>query len=312
MTDTQQPSVTTLVVQRKQDVQNLQPELQRMLPPSIPADKFVRTVQTAITLNPDIAQCDKQSVLAACMKAASDGLILDGREAVLNVFNVKVKKGGQEVWEKRAQYMPMVTGVIKRVRNSGEVARLNAFVVHANDEFEVTYGLDMSLKHRPNFADPGHPIGAYAICRFKDGLDDFEFMTRAEIEDIRGRSKSKDKGPWVTDWKEMAKKTVIRRLSKRLPMDSDLRNVVQRIDEDYEFEQPKNDTPQVDPETGEVTGPAAAAPAKKRGGAASKLNPQPAEPPAPEPREEPAAVVTEAQYEDVDADADGAGDDDII
>lgn len=310
MTDTQKEPITNLVVQRKADIQNMQAELQRMLPPSIPADKFVRTVQTAITLNPDIAQCDKQSVLAACMKAASDGLILDGREAVLNVFNVKVTRGGKETWEKRAQYMPMVTGVIKRVRNSGEVARLNAFIVHANDEFEVTYGLDMDLKHKPNFKEPGEPIGAYAICRFKDGLDDFEFMSKAQIEGIRSRSKSKDKGPWVSDWSEMARKTVIRRLAKRLPMDSDLRNVVQRIDEDYELDQPGAEAPaDVNPDTGEIAENKPAA--KKRGAAAAKLNADPKPETKPETKDEP-APVTDATFEDVATDDDEPADDDVI
>ena len=122
------------VMQRKNDIQQQEAELRKMLPPSIPSDKFVRTVQTAITLNPDLAEADKNSVLVACMKAASDGLVLDGREAALTIYNTKQKDG---TFKKMAQYIPMVAGIIKRVRNSGEVARLNAFVVHENDKLMV-------------------------------------------------------------------------------------------------------------------------------------------------------------------------------
>ena len=266
------------VVKRKNEVQQQEAELRKMLPPSIPSDKFVRTVQTAITLNPDLAEADKNSVLTACMKAASDGLVLDGREAALTIYNVKQKDG---TWKKVAQYIPMVAGIIKRVRNSGEVARLNAFVVYKNDLFHVSYGLEMSLKHEPNFADPGEPLGAYAVCLFKDGQTDFEFMSLQQIEGVRERSKSKDSGPWKTDWSEMARKTAIRRLSKRLPVDSDMSRVVERIDEDYDLKPTdRADTPHDADGVVIENGASDRPPAKARGSAAAKLNPKPKEPEA--------------------------------
>src|ERR1700709_561055 len=104
-----------LVVQRKNEIQSMESDLKKMLPPSLPSDKFIRTVQTAITLNPQLAECDKTSVLGACMNAAADGLGPDGREATLTIYNTKQKDGS---WKKAAQYIPMVAGVIKRVRNS--------------------------------------------------------------------------------------------------------------------------------------------------------------------------------------------------
>lgn len=271
-----------LVVQRKNEIQSLETDLKKMLPPSIPSDKFVRTVQTAITLNPDLAEADKNSLLNACMKAAADGLVLDGREAALTIYNVKQKDG---TWKKQAQYIPMVAGIIKRVRNSGEVARLNAFVVYSNDTFHVSYGLDMTLKHEPNFADPGAPLGAYAVCLFKDGESDFEFMSLKQIESIRERSKSKDSGPWKTDWSEMARKTVIRRLAKRLPVDSDIARVVERIDEDYDLKPggqvstPDGNGVVLDNDPADT---AEKPSAKRRGAAAEKLAPKPVAPKEPE------------------------------
>ncbi len=289
------------VVQRKNDIQQQESELRKMLPPSIPADKFVRTVQTAITLNPDLAEADKNSVLVACMKAASDGLVLDGREAALTIYNVKQKDGS---WKKLAQYIPMVAGIIKRVRNSGEVARLNAFVVYRNDLFHVSYGLEMALKHEPNFTDPGEPLGAYAVCLFKDGQTDFEFMSLKQIEAIRGRSKSGDSGPWKTDWSEMARKTVIRRLSKRLPVDSDLSRVVERIDEDYDFRPAAPADQPHDADGVVIDNPAAdRPPAKAKGGAAAKLNPKPREP-------EPAAAAEPEALDDESHAAPAPGGDD--
>lgn len=293
-----------LMVQRKNEIASMEADLKKMLPPSLPSDKFIRTVQTAITLNPDIAEADKTSVIASCMKAAADGLVLDGREAALTIYNTKQRDGS---FKKMAQYIPMVAGIIKRVRNSGEVSRLNAFVVYEKDQFDVAFGLDMSLTHKPNFIDPGKPIGAYAVCLFKDGETDFEFMSFKQIEGIRERSKSKDKGPWVTDWPEMARKTAIRRLAKRLPVDSDIARVVERIDEDYDF-RPSGQavTPEVD-EDGVVldrdeTKPKPAG--KARGAAASKLNPKPS-PEADRPAEQApgtsSAPSSDAEFEEIPA-----------
>lgn len=290
-----------LVVQRKNDVQGISADLQKMLPATIPTEKFVRTVQTAITMNPDIAKCDKASVLNACMKAASDGLILDGREAALVVYNAKQKDGS---YKQNAQYMPMVTGIIKRVRNSGEVSKINAYVVHQNDRFKVRLGLDPDIEHEPKFDDPGKPIGAYAIARFKDGLDDFEFMPVGEIESIRRRSRSPDKGPWSTDWSEMAKKTVIRRLAKRLPMSSDMASVLRRVDDLYDLDAPEQpDAVTLDNESAEQdTKPPAS---KKRGAAAAKLKAE-QEPTVtqsndspPSPHDPVTGEITDAEYETV-------------
>jgi recombination protein RecT len=287
-----------LVVQRKNDIQQIAADLQKMLPPAIPSDKFIRTVQTAITMNPDIAKCDKTSVLSACMKAASDGLILDGREAALVVYNAKQKDGG---YKQMAQYMPMVTGIIKRVRNSGEITKINAYVVYKNDSFKVRYGLDPDIKHEPNFEEPGKPIGAYAIARFKDGLDDFEFMPVADIEGIRKRSRSPDKGPWSTDWSEMARKTVIRRLAKRLPMSSDLASVIRRVDEMYDLDAPESNAGSV-VENDEAQSADKATPAKKRGAAASKLRAEPAsQQTTPEtPHDADTGEILDAEYETAD------------
>lgn len=249
------------VVIRKEEVGALLPELAKMLPPTIPADKFVRTVQTAITLNPDLAHADKASVLGACMKAASDGLIPDGREGAIVVYKAKQKDG---TYKQTAQWLPMINGIIKRARNSGEISILNAFVVHKNDKFTVRLGLELKLDHEPNYENPGEMLGAYAVVKYKDGEIDFEYMSVKQIDGIKARSKTSSFGPWVTDYEEMARKTVLRRLSKRLPMSADLTNVIQRVDEFYDM---KENLETIDGDTGEVIEKNQ----KKRGAAADKL-----------------------------------------
>ena len=62
----------------------------------------------------------------------------------------------------------------------------------------------------------------YAVAHLKDGGVQAEVMTLADINAIRKRSRSGDSGPWVTDFGEMARKTVIKRLCKSLPISVEL------------------------------------------------------------------------------------------
>lgn len=272
------------------------PEFGKALPAHIPAEKFQRTVLTALTMNPDIARAASkttggmQSLLTACTKAATDGLIIDGREAALVTFRQKVSgKNEPDKYEDRVQYIPMVAGLMKKARNSGEIAAIGAHVVYKNDKFTYVLGDDERIEHEPSLdGDRGAPIAVYAIVRLKDGSVQREVMDRNAVMRIASQSKNsfqydpakgKNYGEW---WR----KTVIRRISKYLPSSSDrdeFMQAVERIDDDFEFN-PEIDAP--------VT-PAAAQP-KKRGGAASALkNVTPQQQAAPE---QPA--TEEAEYDE--------------
>jgi recombination protein RecT len=185
----------------------LTPEIRSALPAHIKPEKFTRVVNTVVGMTPDLLVADRKSLLASCMKCAADGLVPDGREAALVIFNTKAKSaGGRDEWIKKVQYMPMLAGIQKRVRNSGEVASVEAHVIYEHDRFVWRQGMDGNIEHEPKFpGDRGKPIGAYAIAKFKDGsLPLFEVMDRDEIERVRAVSKSKDSGPWVSWWGEMA------------------------------------------------------------------------------------------------------------
>ena len=76
------------------------------------------------------------------------------------------------------------------------------------------------MKHKPNpTADhsDGQVIAAYAVATRPGNMDpDFEVMDRATIDRYRGYSRSRS-GPWDTHYVEMAEKTVLKQLLKRLP-----------------------------------------------------------------------------------------------
>lgn len=196
------------------------PQFAMALPSHIKPEKMQRVVMTVAQQNPDLLSADRRSLLGACIKCASDGLIPDGREAALVIFNTKSKDGG---WVKAVQYMPMVAGLLKRARNSGDIASVTAQVVYEKDRFVWRPAEDRPIEHEapPLSEDRGRPIGAYALAHLKDGTIACEVMTHSEIEKVRNVSRSKDKGPWVDWWSEMARKSAMRRLAKWLPMDTE-------------------------------------------------------------------------------------------
>lgn len=202
------------------------PEFQAALPPQIPVEKFIRTTLTAVQMNPALLNGDRRSLLGACMKAAQDGLLCDGREAALVQY-------GQQV-----QYMPMVGGILKKIRNSGELASISAHVVYDKDHFDYELGDDESIKHKPFLGeDRGKPIAVYAIAKTKDGAVYREVMSVGDVEKVRGASRAGKSGPWVQWWDEMARKTVIRRIAKRLPSSADLDSVIESDNEASGFVQ---------------------------------------------------------------------------
>lgn len=206
-------------------------QFQSTLPAHISPKKFLRAAVSAVQNTPDLQEAEVPSIITACQKAAVDGLILDGREAALVVFNKKV---GNK-WEKHAQYMPMVAGILKKARNSGLIAAISAHVVYANDAFDYELGLEPKLTHKPIIdGEPGELRCCYAIAKLKDGSTQFEVMTKTQIYKILMASKAgwdaqknQPKGIWKAWEDEMWRKTVLKRLAKYLPSSSDLDAVIE-------------------------------------------------------------------------------------
>lgn len=198
-------------------------EFHKALPQQIPVERFIRTAITAVQMEPSLMQADRRSLFAACMKAAQDGLLVDGREAAL------VKYG------ERVQYMPMVNGILKKLRQSGQLLSINAHVVYENDTFEFELGDNERIVHKPALLNRGRPIAVYAIAYTTEGGAYREVMSVADIESIRNLSRSGNSSPWKNHWPEMAKKTVVRRICKRLPSSTDIDSVLLADNEHYDL-----------------------------------------------------------------------------
>lgn len=202
-------------------------QLSMVLPPQMPVERFQRVAITAINKNPDLVDCNRQSLYNAFMQCAQDGLLPDGNEAAIVKYN---SKDGAP----NAQYQPMVKGILKKIRNSGELKSIMATCIHQHDPFRYWVDDDGEhLTHEPDLftADRGKIIGAYALAKTKDDAIYIKVMTTTEIELVRSFSKAKNAGPWTNWWDQMAEKTVIRRLAKRMPMSTDLDDFLRRDDD---------------------------------------------------------------------------------
>lgn len=201
------------------DLERYKPAFENMLPPNIKPEKFVSALMTAVTHNPDLIKADRQSVLVACMKAAADGLVPDGREGAIVIYNTKTTVDGKDVWVKGAQWMPMLQGVIKRMRNSGELSSLRAHAVYEKDDFTYSLGDEEHIHHIPYNGkdDPGEINAAYAIAILNNGEIIREVVLRRDIAKARAASKSPNGPAWQNWGDEMSRKFAVHRISKYVP-----------------------------------------------------------------------------------------------
>jgi recombination protein RecT len=222
-------------------------ELQKVLPSHISPERFQRTLLTVATVNPDLLRADRRSLITACMKAAQDGLLPDGREAAIVVFENSYNRGGEWVKVKEAQYMPMVYGLRKKILQSGEISSFTTQVVYRCEEesgrFLYEEGTEAMLRHKPMLditdeqALDKNIIAAYSMVTFKDGAKSYEVLPRRELNKIQRASKTGSpvdrngkprvvKGPWKDWYSEMCRKSATRRHSKTLPMSGDLLDTI--------------------------------------------------------------------------------------
>ncbi len=189
------------------------------------AARFVRTMLTALQLDPDLILQDRSSLLNSGLRCAQDKLVPDGREAAFVVFGGKVA------------YMPMVVGLRKRAAEFG--VSIAAHVVCAGDDFDYELGFEPVVLHKPPKlgVDRGAAIGAYAVATDKQGRKYLEVMSKSDIEKVRSASRAKGSGPWTQWWDEMARKTVARRLFKSLPLHHEsIASLMAAVDAEFEHQ----------------------------------------------------------------------------
>ena len=209
----------------RSEMTRLDDQFAAALPAHIPLERFKRVLMTAVQGNPDLVRCDRRSMWNAAMKAAQDGLLPDGREGAIVPY-----KGN-------AQWLPMVAGIRKKVRNSGEIATWDVHAVYENDHFDYELGDVPRIVHKPSLVKRGPLVAVYSVAVLKSGEISRDVMNVEEIEAIRKKSLARN-GPWNDPvfYPEMAKKTVAKRHAKVLPMSTDLDDLLRRDDALYDLD----------------------------------------------------------------------------
>lgn len=199
-------------------IKSAEGEIGKALPSVMTKERFTRMVLTALTANPKLGECTPGSFIGAMLCAAQLGLEPNtqlGQAYLIPYFNGKTKK--MEV-----QFQIGYKGLIDLAYRSGEVEIVQAQVVYENDEFECEFGLNPKLRHVPAAGDRGAPVKVYAMFRTKTGGYGFDVCSMDDIRKHAAKySKAYNSGPWQTNFEEMAKKTVLKKVLKYAPLKSD-------------------------------------------------------------------------------------------
>lgn len=254
----------------------------------IAVGRFVATAKMAVQTHADksrLEAADRGSLFLAIKKAAGDGLMPDNREAALVIYGNQV------------QYQPMVQGLVKLARNSGEIESINSEVVYENDEFELYHDFDgVQFKHLPNWKeDRGQPILVWAAVKLKSGERIARAYPKSRIMQIATRSKMGSnydplKGK---DWEEFWRKAAIRNILKYAPKSTALEKALDTDSKEFDYsdEVVEHDAPKAAPANPSTANPSTA----KRETKASTVVKQAA---APEPTITPDGEVIDAEFSD--------------
>ena len=196
----------------------MEAQIRATLPPDVDYDRFERVCIMAVQKNPKLLETDLRTLFLECQKAAADGLLPDGREAVL------VPRWNKDLGREAATYQPMTQGLLKLARNSGEIASIHVEIAYKGEDFAVILGDQPHIHHVRNIdlVDVAPPIAVYAVAHLKNGDMQREVLTAKQVEAIRNSNKFWQKSPWAGPFVgEMWRKAALRRLYKKLPSSTD-------------------------------------------------------------------------------------------
>ncbi len=232
----QVPAQVTKLNTIRQVVAKYDKQIKMALPKHLDMDRFARIFFTTISRTPRLVDCDPMSLLGAAIQCSQLGLEPDnilGRVYLVPFYNSK--KRGYEV-----QVIPGYKGYIELARRSGQVIDIKAHIVYSNEKFEIIYGTDEKVIHKPlPPSERGEKIGVYAMAIFKNAYVRTDWLWPEDVYKARELSQSAwswdyDKKDWKRDadgnrilnpesiWVKFEddqwRKTAIRFQSKFLPL----------------------------------------------------------------------------------------------
>ena len=193
----------------KDTMRRMNKEIQDALPKHMSVEHFSRVVTTEVKKNPTLMNCNPASLMSAILLSAQLGLEVG---TFGHCYFIPYKQ--------QVQFQIGYRGLIELILRSGKITNVFAHPVYSNDEFSVELGCAPNITHKPAMSrDRGELVSFYAVAVLRDGSPQFEWMTVEEVKEHRDQySKAGGSSPWNTAFVEMGKKTVVKRLSKYLPL----------------------------------------------------------------------------------------------
>jgi recombination protein RecT len=198
----------------------------KALPASITPDRLIGVFTMVLRSSPELAKCSQMSLISAVIQTVQLGLT-PGNIGHCYFIPFKNKDKGLEV-----QFVIGYKGIVELVNRCGKASLISTEIVRDGDHFECEMGLNPVLKHIPAWDGEQMPIkGVYCVAKNLVANEKvFVYMSKAEIDKVRAASKAgqSDYSPWAKWYEEMAKKTVVKRICKLLPLSvEDQRKVAQ-------------------------------------------------------------------------------------
>jgi len=184
--------------------------IQDALPKDFNKARFVQNALSLLNEKPDLAKFGQAKIMAGLMRGAMLGLDFFNKEAYLVGY-------GSDL-----QYQTSYIGAQKLIKKYAihKVKNIYAELVREDDVFET--GIDANKRYvtfKPKAFNNKPVVGAFAVVEFEDGDIQVETMNLEELEAVRKKSKMGNAGAWKDFPGEMQKKSVIRRLCKRIEID---------------------------------------------------------------------------------------------
>lgn len=190
------------------------------------AEKVMRLAAGAVKKVPALGKCKASSLWLAVLDVAGLNLPFGARGAYLVPYKGEV------------QVIVAPHGLIELAFRHPLVKSVQARVVRKGEPFDIAYAPDPVITHKPLIdGTAGEKIGAYMIVELMTGGRVVEWMTRAEVEEVRAVSKSfqEGKGPWI-DWEdEMWRKSALKRGMKYVPQSEELMRALDLDDQESDL-----------------------------------------------------------------------------
>lgn len=266
--------MTVSAKQTPQDLQALiqagEAQFRQIAPQWLDVNRMAHLALQAFSRNPGLLRCTKDSIVLFCMRCAETGLEPIGAGGAWPMGPFKNRHTGLE----EVVFVPDWRGLISLAKREGQIVHAYTDTICENDAVDYQKGDNPRLDHKPPLSNRGEMIGAYCVAVLPDGFKHIEYMDKAEIDGIRDRSKKPKDGPWITDYREMAKKTVVKRALKPFAASPQMQAAVE-----YDNAAVGLDLPDLTP----IAEPKAIAEAPKKRSRAAKakaVEPPPTDPPA--------------------------------